>query len=71
MQENPEVFCVFGLTHLILGTDCHFGRGVTVGAHACLAAAGCPEAVGEALGEISGIVAAVSEVRSKSCPLPI
>lgn len=71
MQENPKVFLVFGLTHLILASDCHFGRGVAVGAHPCLAAAGCPEAVGEALGEISGMVAAVSDVRSKSCPLPI
>lgn len=71
MEENPNVFLAFGFTCLILPSDFHFGRGVAVGAHPCLAAAGCPEVVDEPLGEISGIVAAVSDVRSKSCPLPI
>lgn len=70
-QENPKVFLVFGLTHLVLPSDFHRGRGLAVGAHPCLAAAGCPEVVDEPLGEISGVVAAVSDVRSKSRPLPI
>lgn len=59
------------LTHLILPSDFHCGRGVAVGAHPCLVGAGCPEAVDEALGEVSGIVAAVGDVRSESRPLPV
>lgn len=71
MQENPKVFLAFGLTHMILPSDFHFGRGVAVGSCPCLAGAGCPEVVDEPPGEIFGIVAAVSDVRSKSCPLSI
>lgn len=71
MEENPKVFFAFGLTHLILPSDVHFGRGLAVGAHPCLAGAGCPEVVDEPLGEIFGIVAAVGEVRGKSRPLSV
>lgn len=71
MQGNSNGFLALDLTHLILPSDFHCGRGVAVGAHPCLVGAGCPEAVDEALGEVSGIVAAVGDVRSESRPLPV
>jgi len=71
MQETCNTFLAFDLTHLILPSDFHFGRRVAVRAHPCFTGAGYPEAVDKPLGEIFGVVAAVSDVRSKSCPLPI
>lgn len=66
IQRSPSA-----LTQLILPADFHCGRWAAVRAHSCLAGAGYPEAVGNISGEIFGIVAAVSDVSSKSFPLPI
>lgn len=66
-----NAFLAFDLTRLILVSDFYFGRWVAVRAHSCFTGAGYPEAVDKPLGEIFGIVAAVSDVRSKSRPLPI
>lgn len=71
MQEKHSAFLAFDLTFVILPSDFHFSRGHAVGPHPCFAGAGYPEAVGKAPGEIFGIVAAVSDVGSKSRPLPI
>lgn len=71
MQKKHNALLAFDLTYLILPSDFHFGRWVAVRAHSGFTGAGYPEAVDKPLGEIFGIVAAVSDVRSKSHPLPI